>query len=75
MQAGCDINLKTTGKENALHKACRSNRKDTIIWMLLKGADPNMLNSNGERPADLTLCDTCKYICNHFQEFLSRWHS
>ena len=75
MQAGVDINQRTTGKESPLHKACRSNRKDTVIWMLLHGADPKMRNGNGERPSDLTLCDTCAYICDHFQPFLSRWQS
>ena len=76
MQAGVDINLKTTkDKETPLHKACRSNRKDTIIWLLLNGADPNVLNPNGERPASLTLCDTCKYIAPHFKHFKIRWQA
>lgn len=73
MKAGVDINLRTTGKESALHKACRSSRKDTIIWMMLNGANPDMLNGNGERAADLTGDENCKFICDHWEEFLAIW--
>ena len=38
VNSGVDINMRTTGKETALHKACRSNRKevhDALFVMLI----------------------------------------
>jgi len=70
LKNGIDINLQTSSKETALHKACRSNRKNVCVWLLFHGANPDLFNSAGERASDLTLDSEIKYICNHFNEFV-----
>lgn len=72
-KAGVDINLRTTGKETALHKACRSNRKETIVWMMQRGANAQLLNGTGEKASDLTVDAECKFVCDHFNEYLEKW--
>ena len=71
LKAGVDINLKTTGKETALMKAARSNRKETIIWLLKQGANPDILNGSGQMAAELTADNECKYIMNNFDEYMA----
>lgn len=73
VKAGADINLRTTGKETALHKACRSDRKDVVVWMLRHGANCNAMNGDGSRPADLTADVEIKKILENFDEFLEKW--
>jgi ankyrin repeat protein len=73
VKAGADINLKTTGKETALHKACRSDRKDVVVWMLRHGANGNAMNSDGSTPAQLTADVEIKGILEHFDDFLEKW--
>ena len=34
LKAGVDVNMRTTGKETLLHKACRTNRTDTVLWLM-----------------------------------------
>jgi hypothetical protein len=60
-------------RETALHKACRSNRKDTCIWLLERGIDPTLLSSDGSRASEVTVDDDIKYICDHFSEFYEKW--
>lgn len=69
LQAGVDINLRTTSKETPLHKAARVNRKPICIWLLNRGADPHIFNTNGERASDLTADDDIKYVCDHFEDY------
>jgi len=71
LKNGVDINLKTTGRETALMKAARSNRKDTLVWLLKRGANPDMLNGSGQMAADLTADNECKYILSNFDEYLA----
>ena len=66
-ERGLDINLRTTGKETLLHKACRTNRADTILWMMRRGANPALLNGDAMKASDLTMDSECKFICDHFE--------
>jgi ankyrin repeat protein len=75
LKAGADINMRTANKETALHKACRSNRKDTCVWLMLHGSDPTLLNGEGNRASDVTGDDDVKYVCNHFYEFYTKLKS
>ena len=34
INAGLDVNMRTTGKETLLHKACRTNRTSTVLWLM-----------------------------------------
>lgn len=34
IKAGVDVNMRTTGKETLLHKACRTSRTSTILWLM-----------------------------------------
>lgn len=34
LKGGMDVNMRTTGKETLLHKACRTNRTGTITWLM-----------------------------------------
>jgi len=69
LRAGVDVNLRTTGKETALHKACRSNRLNVCVWLIEHGADPELLNGSGERASFLTAIDEVKFVCDHFREW------
>ena len=71
-EKGLDINLRTTGKETLLHKACRTNRADTIVWMMKRGANPALLNGDAMKASDLTMDAECKFICDHFQVLFFR---
>lgn len=73
VKAGVDINLRTTGKETALHKACRSDRKDVVIWMLRHGANGNAMNGDGNTASQLTADNEIKNILDNFDEFLEKW--
>ena len=44
---GANINSLTKEKETALHKAAMWNRRDVVIYLLSKGADPLCLNVEG----------------------------
>jgi len=37
INAGLDVNMRTTGKETLLHKACRTNRTSTVLWLMKVG--------------------------------------
>jgi ankyrin repeat protein len=70
VKAGIDINIKTFDRETALHKACRSNRKNVCVWLISNGANPYLVNYDGNKPADLTIENDIKYICNNFDEYM-----
>jgi ankyrin repeat protein len=67
--AGVSVNMPTTGKETPLHKACRTNRIHVCIWLLRRGADPNILNGSRQRASDLATNKEVKFICDHFEEY------
>jgi ankyrin repeat protein len=67
--AGMELNTRTFDKETPLHIACRSNRKDTCIWLMNHQSDPNLLNVNGLRASDLTIEAEIKNVCDHFEDF------
>ncbi len=47
MDYGANIN---SGPINVLYTAVRMGKIDDVRWLLEKGADANVKNSNGERP-------------------------
>jgi ankyrin repeat protein len=67
--AGMELNTRTFDKETPLHIACRSNRKDSCIWLMNHQSDPNLLNVNGLRASDLTIEAEIKNVCDHFEDF------
>jgi len=71
LKSGIDINLRTYGgRETALHKGCRTNRKNICIFLLKNGANPNLLNSEKQRASEL--CDKGElcYIVDNFDEYI-----
>lgn len=73
LERGADINICTTAKETALHKACRSNRKNVCIFLLRHGADPTIVNGSGQRASELSADEEIQYVCDHFPEFMLNW--
>ena len=73
LERGVNINMCTTGRETALHKACRSNRKNVCIFLLRHGADPKIVNASGQRASDLSADEEIQYVCDHFPEFMLNW--
>jgi len=73
LERGVDINICTTAKETALHKACRSNRKNVCIFLLRHGADPTIVNGSGQRASELSADEEIQYVCDHFPEFMLNW--
>jgi len=69
IEGGLPINIRTTGKETALHKAVRSNHRATCIWLMKHGADPNCCNGDGLRPSALTIEEDIIQICDNFEQF------
>jgi ankyrin repeat protein len=69
LKAGVDINLRTMGRETALHNACRTGRKEVCVWLMKRGADPTIISSDGNRPSDLTVEEDIKFVCDHFDDF------
>jgi ankyrin repeat protein len=68
---GIDINVRTRdGRETALHKACRTNRKNVCIFLLQNGANPNLLNSEKQRASELCNRGELCYIVDNFDEYL-----
>jgi ankyrin repeat protein len=68
---GIDINLRTRdGRETALHKACRTNRKNVCIFLLQNGANPNLLNSEKQRASELCNRGELGYIVDNFDEYV-----
>lgn len=69
VKSGVDINLRTIEKDTPLHKACTSNKKEMVIWLMKNGANPTLMNSNACTASQLTQDDELCYICNNFKEY------
>jgi Ankyrin repeat len=74
IKQGININLGTKGgRETALHKACRTNRKLTCIYLLKNGANPALLNGDKQRAADLASDPDVRHLVENFEEFMSTY--
>ena len=65
-----DVNLRTTGKETALHKATRWDQKDVAILLMKKGALPHFKNGDGKTASDMTPDTDLKFLVDHFDDWV-----
>jgi len=73
VKEGIDINLRTgEGRETALHKACRSNRKDICIFLLQNGANPYLINSEKQRASELCDKGELRFIVDNYDEYIGK---
>ena len=66
---GADVNLRTSGKETALHKATRWDQKDVAILLMKKGALPYFKNGDGKTAADMTPDLDLKHLVDNFEQW------
>jgi ankyrin repeat protein len=69
LSAGADVNLRTNGKETALHKATRWDQKDVAVLLLKRGALPHFKNGDGKMASAMTADKDLAYICDNFEQW------
>ena len=69
LNAGADVNLRTNGKETALHKATRWDQKDVAVLLLKRGALAHFRNGDGKKASDMTADKDLAYICDNFEQW------
>lgn len=69
LNAGADVNLRTFGKETALHKATRWDQRDAAILLLHRGALPHFKNGDGNKASAMTTNDELSYLCDNYEKW------
>jgi len=66
---GADVNLRTSGKETALHKATRWDQKDVAILLMKKGALPHFKNGDGKVASEYTTDEDLRALVDNFDQW------
>jgi len=69
LAAGGDVNLRTFGKESALHKATRWDQKDAAVLLLKRGALHHFKNGDGKKASEMTQDPDLAYIVDNFEQW------
>lgn len=69
LNAGADVNLRTNGKETALHKAARWDQKDVAVLLLKRGALSHFKNSDGMKASQMTQDPELSYLIDNFEDW------
>jgi len=69
LKYGADVNLRTSGKETALHKATRWDQRAVAIMLMERGALPHFKNGDGKIASDMTPDVDLKFLVDHYEEW------
>ena len=72
LKSGVDVNMRSSEKETPLHKACRSKKLKTCIWLMKNGADPTLRNMEGLTASEITVEEDLKYVCDNYEEYCKK---
>lgn len=64
------VNLRDSVANTALHLACEESHGDTAVLLIENGADPDILNKDGQVPLDL--CAT-KQLRTYIERAIDAW--
>jgi hypothetical protein len=60
---------KNTGGNTPLHVAAAKNSKESVKWLLLRGASTEALNKNGKTPYEMGMTANCLNLCDIIMDF------
>ena len=55
IELGCQVNARNFGEETALHVMVQRDRFECVVFLLANGADPNLVDSEGNSPLHLAV--------------------